>query len=257
MYIAYSFEGYKFMAATKRIKGRSRGKSAGTAHNIEKMKEKYGDAVALIQDVDRGDRSKLYKIDHNRMVFWLSLAGLNEYQMASVIGISDATLGVWKKTRPDFMAAMSAGRQEAVATSAHSLFKVGNGFESVEERLIPNRVKEYNPDTGRVVKEYTDVMRVQVTKYHPPNVQALLKFLAAKFPEVWGDRTEVHHTNRTEHAIDATKLSKKKLKMLQAIAKSGAKVDQVQAKADAKVESDHINNSRKKKKKKKKKPATK
>ena len=190
---------------------------------IDDMKEKYGDAVTLIQNTDRKSGSlTIYKPDNNRMVFWMALAGLNEYEIASVLGISDKTLAVWKKMRPDFNAAMQAGRKEAVATAAHSLFRVGNGYSHEDVKLIPNRVKEYDPDTGRVTKEYTEVMRVPFTKYYPPNVQALLKFLAAKHPEIWGDRSEVMHTSQVQHSIDTTKLSKKKLKLLKQIAASGA-----------------------------------
>jgi len=232
---------------TRRVKGKH-----GAQHRIATMKEKYGDAVTLIQDVDRKQGSlTLFKPDHNRMVFWLALAGLNEYEMASVIGIADVTLGVWKKTRPDFMAAMKAGRAEAVGTAAHSLFRVGNGYTHDEVKLIPNKVKEYDPDTGRVVKEYTEVIEHPYRKHYPPNVQALLKFLAAKHPEVWGDRSEVVHTGNVNHAIDATKLSKKKLKLLQSIAQSGVKADQKKAKAQNKLDETKINQSRKKKKVKK------
>ena len=234
--------------ATKRLKVKR-----GAQHRIATMKEKYGDVVSLIQDVDRKAGSlTLFKPDHNRMVFWLALAGLNEFEMASVIGIADATLGVWKRTRPDFMAAMKAGRMEAVGTAAHSLFRAGNGYSHKEIKLVPNRVKEYDPDTGRVVKEYTEVLEVEYMKHYPPNVQALLKFLAAKHPEVWGDRSEVVHTGNVNHAIDATKLSKKKLKLLQSIAQSGAKADQKKAKAQSDVDKSKINQSRKLEKKKKK-----
>lgn len=227
-------------------------RTSSAQKRIAEMKEKYGDAVTYIQEIDRPNRSRtIYKPDHSRMVFWLALAGLNEYEMASVLGIADVTLAVWKQSRPEFLAAMKAGQKEAVATAAHSLFKVGNGFTMQEEKVIPNRVKEYNPDTGRVVKEYTEVMRVSVNKYYPPNVQALLKFLAAKYPEVWGDRSEISHTSKVEHSIDASKLSKKKLKLLQKIAKSGAKADQKKAKTQENLDNVRINQNRSKKKKKK------
>lgn len=233
---------------------RTKYKTKSTKKKIADLKEKYGDAVSLIQGVDRKDRSMtLYRPDHNRMAFWMALAGMNEYEMASVIGIADVTLGVWKKTRPDFMAALQAGKKEAIATSAHSLFKVANGYTMEEERIIPNRVKEYNPDTGRVVKEYTEILRVPVQKYYQPNVTALLKFLAAKYPEVWGDRSEVTNNSTITHSIDTTKLSKKKLKLLQEIAQSGAKVEQKKAKAAEKLDKEKINASRKAKKAKKKK----
>jgi hypothetical protein len=235
------------MAKTERLK---KGKRVSTQVKIAEMKKKYGPAVNLIHDVDRKEGSlAIYRPDHNRMVFWMALAGLNEYEMASVIGIADVTLSVWKKTRPDFMAALQAGKMEAVATSAHSLFRVANGYERKEERIIPNRVKEYDPDTGRVLKEYTKVLRVSVNKYYPPNVQALLRFLAAKYPEVWSDRSEVNNNTRVEHTIDTTKLSKKKLKLLQSIAKSGVKMDQKKSKEQEKQDKTRINLSRKQKKK--------
>ena len=240
------------MVKTERLNKKKN--SHGVAKKIASMKEKYGDAVTLIQGNDRKSGSlTLFKPDHNRMVFWLALAGLTEYEMASVIGVSDTTLGVWKRSRPDFMAAMAAGRMEAVGTAAHSLYRVGNGYTYEEIKLIPNRVKEYHPDTGKVIKEYTEVMRVPVEKYYQPNVQALLKFLAAKYPEVWGDRSEVTYKGEVKHTIDATRLTGKQLKLLQEIAQNGVKADQKKAEDKEALEKERINLDRKPKKDKKKK----
>lgn len=212
-------------------------KKRSASQRIDEMKAKYGDVVTLIQKEDRQTRAmQIFKRDHNRMVFWLCLAGMTEYEIATVFGVAEPTISVWKKTRPDFLAAMQAGRAEAVATAAHSLFRVGNGFSIDEEKLIPNRVKEYDPDTGKISKEYTEVLRVPVTRYFPPNVTALLKFLAAKYPEVWGDRSEVVHSGRINHSLDASTLSKKKLKMLQQIAKSSVEKDETLEKTEVKKE---------------------
>lgn len=195
-------------------------KNNSTRKAIEDMKEKYGDVVTLMH-TDRKERSMtIFKPDHNRQVFWLALAGLTEFQIANVFGISEATIGKWKVTRPDFVAALQAGRMEAVGRSAHSLFQVANGYSHEDVKLIPNKVKEYDPDTGRVIKDYTEVLRVPYTKHYPPNVTALIKFLAAKHPEVWGDKSEVVHGGEVRHSMNVDKLSKKKLKMLQEIARA-------------------------------------
>ena len=237
VYLRYYSDNLLLRSVMGRKKAKRLKVKTGTKNRVKEMKKKYGDALTLIQDIDRKDGSlKLYRPDHNRMVFWMALAGLTEPEMASVIGVAEVTLGVWKKTRPDFLAAMQAGNKEAVATAAHSLYKVGNGFKLTEEKIVPNRVKEYNPDTGRVVKEYTEILRVPVERYYPPNVNALLRFLAAKHPEVWGDRSEVVHTSTVNHSIDTTKLSAKKLKMLKEIAKSTMKSEKKRNKKEQKEE---------------------
>lgn len=204
----------------ERVKARRT--DGGVKKEIADMIAKYGDVITLVRDVDRRPGSpSQYKVDYNRIVFWLALAGLTEYEMANVFGISEPGFAVWKRTRPDFMQALQAGKMEAVGVAAHSLFRVANGYSHDAVKLIPNRVKEYSPTTGKVVKEYTEVLREPYVKHYPPNVTALLKFLAAKYPEVWGDRSEVVHSGEVKHSIDASKLTKKQLKTLREIAQSG------------------------------------
>lgn len=211
------------MAKAERIKNKV-GRPSGALARIEKMKEKYGDVITLVRDMDRRPGSpSQFKPDYNRMVFWLALAGMTEYEMANVFGVSDAGFSVWKKTRPDFMQALQSGKMEAVGVAAHALFRVATGYSHDAVKLIPNKVKIYNPDTGKVSKEYTEIIREPYTKQYPPNVQALMKFLAAKYPEVWGDRSEVVHSGVVSHSIDASKLTKKQLKTLREIAQSGQK----------------------------------
>lgn len=209
------------MARTARIRKRHKGSAI---NRIEEAKRRYGDAVTIIQETDRkpGSPSK-WRTDYTRMIFWLALAGMTEMEMSNVIGISDPTFNLWKKNHPDFLNALEAGRAEAVAMAAHSLFRAGIGYELDAVKIIPNRVKTYDPVTGRVIKEHTEVLKVPYKKHLPPNVTALTKFLAAKYPEVWGDRSEVHHTGTVNHAIDASKLSKKQLKLLKKLGESGNK----------------------------------
>lgn len=229
------------MAKVERIVGK-RGRPEGVKARIAKITEKYGDVVALVRDVDRRPGSpSLFKPDNNRVVFWLALAGMTEYEMANIFGVSDAVFNIWKKSRPDFLKALQSGRMEAVGVAAHSLFKVANGYSHQSVKLIPNRIKEFNPDTGKVVREYTEVIEHPYIKHYPPNVTALLRFLAAKYPEVWGEKSEVRHSGEVTHSIDASKLTKKQLKTLRAIAQSGHKNEEKSAKNSKKVdETDNI-----------------
>lgn len=208
-------------------KGRKGGKQKGTKHGskymIEKFKEKYPDITTIIQDYDRKPGSpQHWKKDYCRQIFFLALAGLNEIQMANIIGISSAGFDKWKRTHPDFAEALKAGKIEAVGVASHALFQVGVGFEHEAIKMFPKRVKEYD-ENGKVIRETTEIIKVPYIKKYPPNVRALEKFLAAKYPEVWGDKSEVVHSGSVTHNIDVTKLSKKQLKYLQKVKELGEK----------------------------------
>lgn len=214
------------MPRIKRGKKKEKGKPGrpanGAVNRIKEFTEKYPDVVVAIQELDRRPSNPAHwKIDYTRQIFWLALAGLTEAEMANIIGVSVPGFNSWKKKHPDFLAALEAGRHEAVGVAAHSLFRAGVGFEHDAVKIIPNRVKEYDPETGRVIKEYTEIIEHPYTKKYPPNVTALLKFLAAKYPEVWGDRSEVVHSGQVTHNVDLTKLSAKQLKMLQKVKELG------------------------------------
>ena len=211
------------MSKTTRIKKKGKGgtrRSPGAAHRIEEFKHKYPDITTTIQQHDRKPGSPAHwKIDYTRQIFWLSLLGITELEMANVIGISIDLFNLWKRRHPDFLNALKAGKTEAEAVATHSLFRSGVGYEHEACKFFPNRVKEYDPKTGKLIKEYTKIIEHTYIKKYPPNVTALKTYLAAKRPDLWGDRSEVRHTGQIEHQIDLSKMSKKQLKLLKKLGK--------------------------------------
>lgn len=197
-------------------------KTKGAKLRINYLKEKYGDAVTLIQDIDRKPTSPgAWKDDYVRMIFWLSLLGITEREMANIIGISLAGLELWKKRHADFAGAIQSGKEESAGAMANSVFQSGLGFEYTEEKVLTNRVKEFD-EYGRVIKEYTEPLIVQVKKKCPPNITAALAFLKAKHPEIWGDKIEHGGTVNHNHQVTMESLSKKQLKALKKIGPMGS-----------------------------------
>lgn len=198
----------------------------GTLNRIKKFEEMYPDVVTMVQSYDSNPTSPArWRPDYERQIFWLALAGMTEAMIANIMGVKPVTFNLWKKTHPKFLEALEAGRHEAVGIAAHSLFEVGVGFECEAVKMFPSRVKEYETDpvTGRrvIAREYTEIISKKYIKRYPPNVTALKAFLAAKMPEVWSDRQEVHHTGEVTHSVDLTKLTDKQLKLLRQFKDAG------------------------------------
>lgn len=214
------------MAKTERIHkkkkkgGKPLGKKHGAAHRIEAFKEKYPEITTLVHKQDRKPGTPAYwKVDYTRQIFWLALLGITEREMANIIGISIDLFNLWKKSHPDFLAALQKGRTEAPAMAANTLFRRAMGWEHLAVKMFPNRVKEYDPRTGKLVREYTEIIEHEYVQKYPPDVAALKHFLAAKFPEIWGDKSEVKHTGEIEHKYNLKDMSVKKLKKLKKIGK--------------------------------------
>jgi hypothetical protein len=155
----------------------------------------------------------VWKTEYVRHVFYLSLLGATDVQIAQTFGVDPSTVERWKRDKPEFLESMRRGKMEADGKVVYSLFLAAVGYSHPDEVILTNRVKEYN-DEGKVVKEYTKPLRVKTVKNYPPNVTAALKWLQARQPEVWGNRLEVKGDIKHHHEIDLSKFSTNELEVL-------------------------------------------
>ena len=152
--------------------------------------------------------------EHTRFVFYLSLLGCTEAQIAQSFGIGKSTFDRWKRTKPKFLEAMRQGKMEADGKVAHSLYLASIGYSHPDQVILPNRIKEYDPNTGKVIREYTEPLIVDTVKNYPPNAAAAIKWLQARQSEIWGKRITVKGQIDHKHQVDLTKVSDEELKVL-------------------------------------------
>jgi hypothetical protein len=160
-----------------------------------------------------------YYPEYSRQVYFLALLGLNEAQMAQVFHVDVKQIAQWKNTHPEFGEAVKRGKVEADGRVVFSLFQAAVGYEHKDCVVLTNRVKEFD-NKGRVTKEWTEPLIVDVIKRYPPNVTAALKWLQARQPGVWSDRINISGKLNITHQLDLTDFSNEELEMLTAIGKS-------------------------------------
>jgi len=154
-----------------------------------------------------------YKPTHDRQAYFLALLGLNEVQMSQIMNISTKTITLWKTKHPTFKEAMLKGKVEADSKVAHSVYLAALGFEHPDEVILTNRVKQYDR-RGRVVKEWTEPLRVPTVKKYPPNVTAALKWLQVRQPEIWSDKIKIEGKLSINHTLDLSEFSIEELELL-------------------------------------------
>lgn len=101
-----------------------------------------------------------------------SQAGFNLGLLAQLFGVSTSTLRSWRREHPELEVAIVEGQDAFNCGGAEkALLKLVLGFEHVEVKQVFER--------GELVE------RVETQKYYPPNVKAVMWFLANRSKDRW------------------------------------------------------------------------
>lgn len=104
-----------------------------------------------------------------------AILGATDKQLARILGIGVRTLHRWKKDHPEFMDALSEGKDEADQKVIESLFRRATGYS--------------HPDVH--ITNYQGVItQTAITKHYPPDTTAAIFWLKNRKPDEWRDRQE-------------------------------------------------------------------
>ena len=154
-----------------------------------------------------------WREDYIREVFFLTLMGATDVQIAQTFGVSVEALDKWKRSKPEFLRAMKAGKTEADAKVVHSLYLAAIGYSHPDQVVIANKVRKYD-EKGRVIEERTEPLIVNTIKNYPPNVTAAVKWLQARQPDVWGNKLRVEGKVDHSHKLDLSSFSEEELEVI-------------------------------------------
>jgi hypothetical protein len=157
-----------------------------------------------IMEIKRTRKGSKWNDDFKRMIRSLALLQATDEQMADVIGVNINTFNYWKRTHPDFLAAMNSGKMAADAKVAESLFKRANGFYKWETHVCMYK---------------GEVIQTPVRKYYPPDSWAAARILSIRQRTKWTDvtKTETIQTSININKIDFTNLSTEELLLMKQI----------------------------------------
>lgn len=117
-------------------------------------------------------------------------AGLTDEEIAKKIGIRRSTLAEWKKKHPSILAALSTGKEFADRMVENSLFRKTQGFMVNVRKAFKIKTVEYDPETGRKVKESEELQLAEETEYIEPDTKAIIFWLKNRRPEDWREKID-------------------------------------------------------------------
>lgn len=126
--------------------------------------------------------------------------GASVKQFCEAMGINDATFRRWLG-KADFADAITHARevfqQNTVHEVVNALVRAARGVDFIKKKDEgrPQVVKEYDPKTGKKIKEYTTekivtVKSLRETVYFPPDVNAAKFLLTNMDPDNWKNKQD-------------------------------------------------------------------
>lgn len=117
--------------------------------------------------------------------------GLEDRELAQVMKISPRTLRDWKTRFALIANAIQRGRGGAQVQIENALFQRAKGYKETVHKPMKRRVREYDPETKRCIREEEVVDIVEEEIYIPPDTNAAKFWLSNRAPERWSNRVEL------------------------------------------------------------------
>lgn len=135
-----------------------------------------------------GVETKYRKDYHPKQVLKYALLGLTDKQMSDLFDISESTFNKWKIDYTEFSESIRAGKADADANVASTLYKRALGH--TQKKKVAFKVKEYDEKDRQIER----VEVVETEEYFPPSDQAITMWLSNRQRKTWGSKSEIEHS---------------------------------------------------------------
>ena len=116
--------------------------------------------------------------------------GLTDKEIAKNMGVSYASIKDWKKKFPAIGAVLKAGKDVADRVVENALYKSACGYTETIRKPMRIKTVDYDPETGKKIRETEKVVAVEEQIHFPAQVTAQIFWLKNRKVKEWRDRQE-------------------------------------------------------------------
>jgi hypothetical protein len=117
--------------------------------------------------------------------------GLIEKQIAKNMGAAESTLRNWKNNFPEIAEALRKGKEVVDREVENALYKSALGFMQKIKKPVRIKEVEYDPATGKKVRESEKWVQVEEEIYIAPQVTAQIFWLKNRKPDQWREKNDL------------------------------------------------------------------
>lgn len=124
-----------------------------------------------------GGRPSSFKEEYIELGFKYALLGADDKKLAELFGVSVNTIDNWKKDYPEFLGSLKAGKEDADAKVADSLYHRACGYTHKEVKVFHSN--------GEIITH-------EVDKHYPPDTTAIAYWLNNRRKLNWQGKANSH-----------------------------------------------------------------
>lgn len=124
--------------------------------------------------------------------------GLTDTDICKNMRIGRTALRDWKLKFPEIAEALRVGKDSADRVVENALYKSATGYTVKIKKPVKVKLIDYDPETGRKIRETEGWKTVEEEQYIAPQVTAQIFWLKNRKPEQWRDKQEVTDTTALE-----------------------------------------------------------
>lgn len=117
--------------------------------------------------------------------------GLIDKQIAHNMGIGASTLREWKGTFPEVAEALRKGKEVVDREVENALFRSAIGYTQTIRKPVKVKIVDYDPETGRKIRETEAWKAVEEEIHVPPQVTAQIFWLKNRKPDQWREKNDL------------------------------------------------------------------
>lgn len=130
-------------------------------------------------------RPTAYRPEYAEQARKLCLLGATDADLARFFGVSEQTVNAWKAAQPEFLESLKAGKEEADARVAHSLYRRALGYSHKAVKIM---------SVPRGAELGSEIVHEEYIERYPPDTTAGIFWLKNRRPEQWRDKQQVEHS---------------------------------------------------------------
>ena len=117
--------------------------------------------------------------------------GLIDKQIAHNMGVAYSTLRYWKARFPEIEAALRKGKEVVDREVENALLKSALGFMQKIKKPVRIKEVEYDPKSGKKIREVEKWVQVEEEIYVAPQVTAQIFWLKNRKPDQWREKNDL------------------------------------------------------------------
>jgi len=117
--------------------------------------------------------------------------GLIDKQIAHNMGVSYTSLREWKNQFPAIAEALRKGKEVVDREVENALYKSAIGYTQTIRKPVKVKIVDYDPETGRKIRETESWKAVEEEIHVPPQVTAQIFWLKNRKPDQWREKNDL------------------------------------------------------------------